>query len=129
MFFPPPDVAAGYWASLLFYPASWDFPRSTSTNFSFSSLQRFKLDVASTVVNQQNAGLATMETDQILDLFNVGETVAVTKQSEEEMVDVTTGEVKQKGAKGVLDDIGELWDESQYTDEYDLGNFIASLRE
>ncbi|CCX05040.1 Similar to Probable helicase mot1; acc. no. O43065 [Pyronema omphalodes CBS 100304] len=93
------------------------------------SLQRFKLDVASTVVNQQNAGLATMETDQILDLFNVGETVAVTKQSEEEMVDVTTGEVKQKGAKGVLDDIGELWDESQYTDEYDLGNFIASLRE
>lgn len=98
-------------------------------NSPFSSLQRFKLDVASTVVNQQNAGLATMETDQILDLFNVGETVAVTKQSEEEMVDVTTGEVKQKGAKGVLDDIGELWDESQYTDEYDLGNFIASLRE
>ena len=39
----------------------------------------------------------------------------------------TTGEVKQKGTKGVLDDIGELWDENQYTDEYDLNNFIASL--
>jgi TATA-binding protein-associated factor len=35
------------------------------------SLQRFKIDVASTVVNQQNAGLASMQTDQILDLFNV----------------------------------------------------------
>jgi len=95
------------------------------------SLQRFKLDVASTVVNQQNAGLATMETDQILDLFNVGDTVVAgpSAANEEEMVDATTGELKQKGTKGVLDDIGELWDESQYTDEYDLGNFIASLRE
>ncbi|KAF8414709.1 P-loop containing nucleoside triphosphate hydrolase protein [Terfezia claveryi] len=37
------------------------------------TLQRFKLDVASTVVNQQNTGLATMETDQILDLFSLGE--------------------------------------------------------
>jgi len=81
-------------------------------------------------VNQQNAGLATMETDQILDLFNIGETVAAPKPgSEEESIDATTGEVRQKGTKGVLDDIGELWDESQYTDEYDLGNFIASLRE
>ena len=84
--------------------------------------------MASTVVNQQNAGLATMETDQILDLFNVGDTVVVSKPSEEDMVDVT-GEVRQKGTKGVLDDIGELWDESQYTDEYDLNNFIASLKD
>lgn len=93
------------------------------------SLQRFKLDVASTVVNQQNAGLATMETDQILDLFNVGDIVSAPKPTEEEMVDATTGEVRQKGTKGVLDDIGELWDESQYTDEYDLNNFIANLRD
>jgi TATA-binding protein-associated factor len=70
-----------------------------------------------------------METDQILDLFNVQDTPAAQKSSnEEELVDATTGELKQKGTKGVLDDMGELWDESQYTDEYDLGNFIASLR-
>ncbi|KAI5296995.1 TATA-binding protein-associated factor mot1 [Ascosphaera atra] len=37
------------------------------------NLQRFKIDVASTVVNQQNAGLSTMDTDQLLDLFNLGE--------------------------------------------------------
>lgn len=94
-----------------------------------SSLQRFKLDVASTVVNQQNAGLQTMETDQLLDLFSIGETITTSNDGpEEDMVDATTGQVKQKGTKGVLDDIGELWDESQYTDEYDLGNFIASLK-
>lgn len=33
-------------------------------------LQRFKLNVANSVVNQQNAGMDSMETDQILDLFN-----------------------------------------------------------
>ncbi|KAL7269794.1 TATA-binding protein-associated factor mot1 [Rhizina undulata] len=92
------------------------------------SLQRFKLDVASTVVNQQNAGLATMETDQILDLFNVGDAHTAQKPSaEEEMVDVN-GQVLKKGTKGVLDDLGELWDDSQYTDEYDLNNFIATLQ-
>lgn len=94
------------------------------------SLQRFKLDVASTVVNQQNAGLSTMETDQILDLFNVGAEGVPGQEkvgAEEEMVDIN-GQVIKKGDKGVLGDLGELWDESQYTDEYDLGNFIASLK-
>jgi len=93
------------------------------------SLQRFKLDVASTVINQQNAGLATMETDQILDLFNVDDaaTSSVAKPgNEEEMVDVN-GQVIKKGTKGVLDDLTELWDETQY-DEYNLDNFIAALQ-
>ncbi|PWY98716.1 hypothetical protein BCV70DRAFT_201510 [Testicularia cyperi] len=33
-------------------------------------LQRFKLNIANSVVNQQNKGLDSMDTDQILDLFN-----------------------------------------------------------
>ncbi|CDS01912.1 related to MOT1-transcriptional accessory protein [Sporisorium scitamineum] len=33
-------------------------------------LQRFKLNVANSVVNQQNSGMDSMETEQILDLFN-----------------------------------------------------------
>lgn len=69
-----------------------------------------------------------METDQILDLFNLGEgadsldkgvgsdlsssaaAAATGVGKEEDMVDVT-GEVKEKGKKGYLDNIGELWDE------------------
>lgn len=104
--------------------------RHVSTNSGEkNSLQRFKLDVASTVVNQQNAGLATMETDQILDLFNIGDTGVMQKPTaEEDMIDATTGQVIKKGTKGVLDDIGELWDDSQYSDEYDLNNFIATLQ-
>ncbi|MCJ1475034.1 TATA-binding protein-associated factor mot1 [Lambiella insularis] len=98
------------------------------------NLQRFKIDVASTVVNQQNAGLGTMETDQILDLFNLGETAEGVDQSnislngkEEDMVDAT-GEVREKGKKGWLDDLGELWDDKQYEEEYNLDSFIASMK-
>lgn len=102
-----------------------------------TSLQRFKIDVASTVVNQQNAGLGTMETDQILDLFNLGDTTEVTSNStgagaagigEEDMVDAVNGEVREKGKKGWLDGLGELWDERGYEEEYNLDSFLASMK-
>jgi TATA-binding protein-associated factor len=97
------------------------------------SLQRFKIDVASTVVNQQNAGLGSMETDQILDLFNLGETSDTAAESgnagkEEDMIDVETGEVRKKGEKGWLDDVGELWDERQYEEEFNLDSFVQNLQ-
>ena len=107
------------------------------TNFVQNRLQRFKIDVASTVVNQQNAGLGTMETDQILDLFNLGETAeGIDKPTlngtdeggrEEDMVDAT-GEVREKGKKGWLDDLGELWDDKQYEEEFDLDGFLKSMK-
>lgn len=100
-----------------------------------NSLQRFKIDVASTVVNQQNAGLGTMETDQILDLFNLGETADTALDRDkgdegdaEEMGVDATGEVKEKGKKGLLDDLGELWDDRQYEEEYDLDSFLQSMK-
>jgi TATA-binding protein-associated factor len=34
-------------------------------------LQRFKLNIASSVVTQQNAGLGSMNTGEVLDLFTV----------------------------------------------------------
>jgi TATA-binding protein-associated factor len=101
------------------------------------SLQRFKIDVASTVVNQQNTGLGTMETDQILDLFNVSSTAGDSapplpdpdgnKVSEEDAVDAE-GNLREKGKRGFLDDIGELWDERQYEEEYNLDNFLSTMK-
>ncbi|KAF7937173.1 uncharacterized protein EAE98_001487 [Botrytis deweyae] len=99
------------------------------------SLQRFKIDVASTVVNQQNAGLGTMETDQILDLFNLGDTSevplaadsSVQTEREEDMVDAT-GEVREKGKKGWLDDLGELWDGKEYEESFDLEGFLKTMK-
>ncbi len=96
------------------------------------SLQRFKIDVASTVVNQQNAGLGSMETDQILDLFNLSETSDTGGENgtakDEDMVDSATGEFRKKGEKGWLDDVGELWDERQYEEEFNLDSFVQNLQ-
>lgn len=100
------------------------------------NLQRFKIDVASTVVNQQNAGLSTMDTDQLLDLFNLGEVSETAEKpsadaaaglNEVDMVDID-GEIKEKGKKGWLNDIGELWDDRQYEEEYNLDSFLASMK-
>ncbi|KAG6003671.1 hypothetical protein E4U54_000646 [Claviceps lovelessii] len=100
------------------------------------SLQRFKIDVASTVVNQQNAGLSTMDTDQILDLFSLGDSgpnlISEKPQTElegreEDMVDIETGDLRQPGKKGWLDDLGELWDNKQYEESFDLDGFMKTM--
>jgi TATA-binding protein-associated factor len=101
--------------------------------------------VASTVVNQQNAALGNMETDQLLDLFNVsssetaGDVVPLPAAdgkngadpaagiNENDAVDAT-GEVRVKGKRDLLDDMVALWDESQYREEYDLDAFLASMK-
>ncbi|KAF2637238.1 hypothetical protein P280DRAFT_112715 [Massarina eburnea CBS 473.64] len=103
------------------------------------NLQRFKIDVASTVVNQQNAGLGSMQTDQILDLFNVSADSADpgalppppgnegTGISENDAVDAE-GNLREKGKKGFLDELGELWDERQYEEEFDLDGFLGKMK-
>jgi TATA-binding protein-associated factor len=76
-----------------------------------------------------------METDQILDLFNLssdadalpappGQIDAVV---EEDAVDAT-GEVREKGKKGWLDDLGELWDDKQYEESFDLEGFLERMK-
>ena len=100
------------------------------------NLQRFKIDVASTVVNQQNAGLSTMDTDQILDLFTLGDSgdnlITDKKKDgefegrEEDMVDVETGEVNKQGKKP-FDDLAELWDQQEYEESFDLQEFMKKM--
>ncbi|KAI0115018.1 hypothetical protein F4814DRAFT_448855 [Daldinia grandis] len=101
------------------------------------SLQAFKIDVASTVVNQQNAGLGTMDTDQILDLFSLGDSgpslisdkpQGTIEGREEDMVDVETGDVRAPGKKAWADDLGELWDNRQYEESFDLDGFLKTMQ-
>ncbi|KAF9103655.1 TATA-binding protein-associated factor mot1 [Mortierella sp. AM989] len=99
-------------------------------------LQKFKLNIANSVINQQNAGLQSMGTDQILDLFQISGD------------DETDGRKKGKGkggfsdpnanggdpndqkmsTKNVLESLEGLWDEKQYEEEYNLDSFISSLK-
>ncbi|OBA27152.1 hypothetical protein HANVADRAFT_52460 [Hanseniaspora valbyensis NRRL Y-1626] len=98
------------------------------------SLQKFKMNIASTVVNQQNAGLQSMETHQLLDLFDGSEesSSGSKEQTEvngdglnEEIVDESGLSGKAKSAMGTLADV---WDDSQYQEEYNLDNFIHNLK-
>lgn len=78
-----------------------------------------------------------METDQILDLFNLGTEGSTDLASsvagaggtggEDDILDVN-GEVREKGKKGVMDGLGELWDERGYEEEYNLDSFLASMK-
>lgn len=100
------------------------------------NLQRFKIDVASTVVNQQNAGLGSMETDQILDLFNLGETdpnlaadgkAGANGIDEADALDAE-GNVQEKGKKSILSELSELWDDKQYEEEFNLDGFLKTMK-
>jgi TATA-binding protein-associated factor len=78
-------------------------------------LQRFKLGIAGSVITSENAGMGSMGTDQILDLFSVGE------EGKKEVVK------EGSGRKEMLEGLGGLWDEAEY-DEFDTSEFLKGLK-
>ncbi|XP_038996682.1 TATA-binding protein-associated factor BTAF1-like [Hibiscus syriacus] len=95
------------------------------------SLQRFKLSVATAVVNAEDASLKTMNADQLLDLFASAETSKKGASSSKRAESGIDGDPKlmgtEKGLKAILGGLEELWDQSQYTEEYNLNQFLAKL--
>lgn len=91
------------------------------------SLQKFKVNVASTVVSQQNNSLSNMDTDQLLDLFDVeerGDTKEDKGEDESGVMDLGLGDK----AKKALGSLAEMWDTEQYEDEYDVKKFVKSMK-
>lgn len=85
------------------------------------SLQRFKLNIANSVVTQQNSGLASMDTDLVLDLFRrttEAEDAASSKKS-----DKKAGPISQKN---ILSGLEDLPPEDEYS-SLDLSSFMGSL--
>lgn len=71
-----------------------------------------------------------MNTDQILDLFSVqdvGSSGGKAGGGHESAVDAE-GNPVQKGGKNVLEDLSELWDEKEYEEEYDMSDYLSSLK-
>ncbi|KAF8558525.1 hypothetical protein OG21DRAFT_1504270 [Imleria badia] len=89
-------------------------------------LQRFKLNIAHSVVTQQNAGLSSMDTDLVLDLFRrtseEEDASAAAKKKAKEMKD-TAGSVSQKN---LLQGLEDLPAEDEY-ESLDLSSFMGSL--
>ena len=98
-------------------------------------LQKFKLHVANSVVTHQNAHLTTMNTEQLLDLFDVSPATGTTtassaidvKEAGCAAVEAISTELKPKGLQAVLNEVGELWSNEQYEVEYNLQGFLATL--
>ncbi|KAI8999803.1 SNF2 family N-terminal domain-containing protein [Gaertneriomyces semiglobifer] len=81
-------------------------------------LQKFKLNIASSVINADNAGLRTMDTDQVLDLFSLG--------PEQPKKDKASDSTKAS-RKEILEELEELADDEQYED-LDMSNFLSGLK-
>lgn len=91
-------------------------------NFSTSSrLQKFKLNIANTVITQDNSSLHSMDTSQLLGLF----TVDSGRDNEKKKA----GTSKNSSMKAIMEDMEELWDDKQYDDEYNLDNFMGTLKQ
>eukprot|EP00834_Sanchytrium_tribonematis_P002850 NODE_96_length_20709_cov_1.429161.p19 type:complete len:109 gc:universal NODE_96_length_20709_cov_1.429161:3234-3560(+) len=71
------------------------------------NVQRFKMNIANEIVNQQNAGLQSMGTDQLLDLFEISE----------EPIKVKTN--TNSSGPPILQELGELYDDDQYNENID----------
>eukprot|EP00882_Tetradesmus_deserticola_P011687 GHRQ01012365.1.p4 GENE.GHRQ01012365.1~~GHRQ01012365.1.p4 ORF type:complete len:155 (+),score=91.60 GHRQ01012365.1:689-1153(+) len=113
------------------------------------SLQRFKLDVANAVVNQDNMSMSAMDTGQLLDLF--GTPAAAAEQQERAAARAAGADdaaaaaaagvgggaaaaaggagakKKQSALQAMVDGMGELWDEAQYADEFNIKSFMQKL--
>ena len=89
------------------------------------SLQRFKLHVANSVVNAQNASLEQMKTDELLDLFELSPTAAAPRGGGSDGALAARG--RSTGVKSLLSSIGELWGSEEYDEEYDVDNFLDQL--
>ncbi|GAA5967385.1 hypothetical protein JCM11641_000529 [Rhodosporidiobolus odoratus] len=80
-------------------------------------LQRFKLNIASSVVTQQNSNLESLGTDQILDLFQVSNVPSAS---------FTSTSDKPMSQKAILESLEDLPAEDEYGD-LDLASFTAAL--
>lgn len=89
-------------------------------------LQQFKLKISNTVISQENSSLASMGTEQLLDLFHLTtEETTAQVQAMEDQVESTVQ--KFAGVPGIPKGLaGELEASSQYED-FDMGSFIQSL--
>lgn len=87
------------------------------------SLQRFKLNIANSVVTQQNSGLSSMDTDLVLDLFR--------RTSEEEDAAAAAKKKAREGngpvsQQNLLQGLEDLPPEEEYQD-LDISKFLGSI--
>ena len=106
----------------------WCFNTAIHVPYHPHSLQRFKLNIAQSVINQDNHSLRSMGSNQLLDLFCLGNKRPSKNEAAgtDAASSLVAGPSDKKGIKAVLEDIGQLWDCNQYEEEYDLDSYVNS---
>jgi len=84
------------------------------------SLQRFKLDVSNAVVTADNVSMASMDTGALLELFTADKAAPLREGA-------ASAEAGATGAAAVLAGLQELWEESQYAEEFSVDGFVSRL--
>lgn len=98
------------------------------------SLQRFKLDVAATLVNQDNVSLSAMDTGNLLDVFTLqapgsaAGPAGAAAPGDAAAAEVAASGSKKGGLAAVLAGLGSVEaSEAQYADELSLKAFQKKL--
>jgi TATA-binding protein-associated factor len=88
-----------------------------------NSLQKFKLNIASSVINQDNKGLPSMDTDGVLDLFNLS--------SGDDASSIKANDKKKAGKLTTKQVLEQMEKEGLWGDEYnelgDMDEFLKGL--
>jgi len=96
------------------------------------SLQRFKLDVANAVVNADNASMSAMDTGQMLELFTAEKGAKLGKDgapvTEQKGAAAAAAGAASGGLSNIVNGLEELWDASQYDEEFSVDDFVANLK-
>jgi len=98
-------------------------------------LQRFKTHLANTVVNKNNASLQSMNTAEVLSLFkNEAASPAAPGTASDAMevdagvaVDGQGGAGGGGGVKAAVAELGDLWGEEQYEEEFNVDEYLAAI--
>ena len=98
------------------------------------SLQKFKLHTARTVISSDNSDIGSMQvpclikTSNSLSTFSQTEGVLDLFSLDAASPAPSANAAGNTGVKAVLDNLPELWAESDYTEEYDMQAFIKSMK-
>eukprot|EP00466_Bigelowiella_natans_P014614 jgi/Bigna1/67374/fgenesh1_pg.3_\ len=94
------------------------------------SLQRFKTYVAKSVISANKGELAKAQTGEVLDLFQTAADGVEKDHAKQERSKKKDSSSSSKASSGLgsmtnmLNNLDELWDESQYEDQFDLTAFL-----
>ena len=72
------------------------------------------------MITQENSSFAAMDTSQVLDLFTV-------ENKKEKKTAANKPTSNKASMSEVLENLGELWEQEQYEQEYDLNSFMDKL--